>query len=56
LLLADVVFSGEDNPVDQRKQASAKVIKKTIDNVEYKRVDSTNVLTFAVTPRPRTRG
>jgi anti-sigma regulatory factor (Ser/Thr protein kinase) len=55
LLLADVVFAGEDDPVDQKKKASAKLIKKMIDNVEYKRVDQTNVLTFSVAPRPRTR-
>jgi anti-sigma regulatory factor (Ser/Thr protein kinase) len=55
LLLADVVFAGEDDPVDHKKKASAKVIKKMIDNVEYKRVDQMNVLTFSVAPRPRTR-
>lgn len=54
-LLADIVFAGEDEPVDQKKKASSRVIKKMIDNVEYKRVDSMNVLTFSVAPRPRTR-
>jgi anti-sigma regulatory factor (Ser/Thr protein kinase) len=55
LLLADVVFAGEDEPVDQKKKASARLIKKMIDNVEYKRVDNMNVFTFSVAPRPRTR-
>jgi anti-sigma regulatory factor (Ser/Thr protein kinase) len=54
VLLADVVFAGEDDPVDQKKKAAAKLIKKLVDNVEYKRVDNMNVLTFAVAPRPRT--
>jgi len=55
VLLADVVFAGENDPVDQKKKASAKLIKKMIDNVEYKRVDQLNVLTFSVAPRPRSR-
>jgi anti-sigma regulatory factor (Ser/Thr protein kinase) len=54
ILLADVVFAGEEDPVDQVQRASAKLIKKMVDNVEYKRVDQTNVLTFTVAPRPRT--
>jgi anti-sigma regulatory factor (Ser/Thr protein kinase) len=53
ILLADVVFAGEDDFVDQKKRASAKLIKKMVDNVEYKRVDQTNTLTFTVAPRPR---
>jgi anti-sigma regulatory factor (Ser/Thr protein kinase) len=53
ILLADVVFAGEESPVDQSRKASAKLIKKMVDNVEYKRVESTNVLTFTVAPRPR---
>jgi anti-sigma regulatory factor (Ser/Thr protein kinase) len=53
ILLADVVFAGEERAVDQSRKASAKVIKKMVDNVEYKRVESTNVLTFTVAPRPR---
>jgi anti-sigma regulatory factor (Ser/Thr protein kinase) len=54
ILLGDVVFSGEEAPVNQQKRRSAKLIKKMVDNVEYKRVDQTNVLTFTVAPRPRT--
>ncbi len=54
ILLADVVFDGEGAPVDQRRKGSAKLIKKMVDNVEYKRVEGTNVLTFTVAPRPRT--
>jgi anti-sigma regulatory factor (Ser/Thr protein kinase) len=53
LLLADVAFFGEEDPVDKRKKASAKLIKKLIDNVEYKRVDGENILTFAVMSTPR---
>lgn len=53
ILLADVIFAGEETPVDQGRKASAKLIKKMVDNVEYKRVESTNVLTFTVAPRPR---
>jgi serine/threonine-protein kinase RsbW len=53
ILLADVIFAGEESPVDQSRKASAKLIKKMVDNVEYKRVESTNVLTFTVAPRPR---
>jgi serine/threonine-protein kinase RsbW len=54
ILLADVIFAGEEGPVDQQRRASAKLIKKMVDNVEYKRVDQTNMLTFTVAPRPRT--
>ncbi len=55
ILLADVVFAGEEAPVDQVKRGAAKLIKKMVDNVEYKRVDQLNVLTFSVAPRPRSR-
>jgi anti-sigma regulatory factor (Ser/Thr protein kinase) len=48
LLLADVIFAGEDDPVDKKRKVSAKTIKKLIDNVEYKRVDNSNVLTFTI--------
>jgi anti-sigma regulatory factor (Ser/Thr protein kinase) len=48
ILLADVIFAEEEGPVDREKRASAKLIKKMVDNVEYKRVDQTNVLTFTV--------
>jgi anti-sigma regulatory factor (Ser/Thr protein kinase) len=53
LLLADVVFAGEDDPVDKKRKSSARLIKKLIDNVEYKRVDSLNILTFSVATTPR---
>jgi anti-sigma regulatory factor (Ser/Thr protein kinase) len=53
LLLADVVFAGEEDPVDKKRKASAKIIKKLIDNVEYKRVDNQNILSFLVGPIPR---
>jgi anti-sigma regulatory factor (Ser/Thr protein kinase) len=53
LLLADVVFAGEDEPVDKERRASAKIIKKLIDNVEYRRADGLNILTFTVATIPR---
>jgi len=55
ILLADVVFQGEEGPVDEKKRASARLIKKMIDNIEQKRVDETNVLTFTVSPAARTK-
>ena len=55
ILLADVVFQGEEGPVDEKNRASARLIKKMIDNIEQKRVDETNVLTFSVSPALRTR-
>jgi len=55
ILLADVVFQGEENPVDEKRRASARLIKKMIDNIEQKRVDATNVLTFVVSPALRTK-
>ncbi len=55
ILLADVVFQGEETPVDEGRRASARLIKKMIDNIEQKRVDETNVLTFTVSPGLRKR-
>jgi len=55
ILLADVVFQGEENPVDEKRKVSARLIKKMIDNIEQKRVDETNVLTFVVSPALRTK-
>ncbi|MGA2106432.1 MAG: ATP-binding protein [Syntrophorhabdales bacterium] len=55
ILLADVVFQGEEGPVDEKRRASARLIKKMIDNIEQKRVDETNVLTFTVSPALRTK-
>jgi anti-sigma regulatory factor (Ser/Thr protein kinase) len=55
ILLADVVFQGEKGPVDEKGRASARLIKKMIDNIEQKRVDETNVLTFTVSPALRTK-
>ncbi len=55
ILLADVIFQGEGSPVDEKGRASARLIKKMIDNIEQKRVDETNVLTFTVSPALRTK-
>ena len=55
ILLADVVFMGEESPVDVGRRDSARLIKRMIDNIEQKRVDETNVLTFTVAPAPRTK-
>lgn len=55
ILLADVVFFGEESPVDEKRRESARLIKRMIDNIEQKRVDETNVLTFTVAPRPRAK-
>jgi serine/threonine-protein kinase RsbW len=53
LLLADVVFAGEEEPVDKERRKSARLIKKLIDNVEYRRADGLNILTFTVATIPR---
>jgi anti-sigma regulatory factor (Ser/Thr protein kinase) len=55
ILLADVVFQGEQDPVDEKRRTSARLIKKMIDNIEQKRVDATNVLTFVVSQTLRTK-
>jgi anti-sigma regulatory factor (Ser/Thr protein kinase) len=55
ILLADVVFFGEKEPVDPTRRDSARLIKRLIDNVEQKRVDNTNMLTFTVVPRLRSK-
>jgi len=55
ILLADIVFQGEKDPVDEKRRASARLIKKMIDNIEQKRVDATNVLTFVVSPALRAK-
>ncbi len=48
ILLADVVFAGEEPSGDEKMRASARLLKKTIDNIEYKRVEQENTLTFFV--------
>jgi anti-sigma regulatory factor (Ser/Thr protein kinase) len=55
ILLADIVFQGEETPVDEGRRDSARLIKRMIDNIEQKRVDETNVLTFTVSPRLRAK-
>ena len=55
ILLADIVFQGEKNPVDEERMHSARLIKRLIDNLEHKRVDESNILTFTVSPRLRTK-
>jgi anti-sigma regulatory factor (Ser/Thr protein kinase) len=53
VLLADGVFADEDEPGDKERKTWAKLIKKLIENVEYKRADSLNILTFTVATTPR---
>ena len=48
ILLADVVFAGEEPSGDEKMRASARLLKRTIDNIEYKRVEQENTLTFVV--------
>jgi anti-sigma regulatory factor (Ser/Thr protein kinase) len=48
ILLADVVFAGEEAPADEKMRASARLIKKMIDNIEYQRVEQENILNFFV--------
>ena len=48
ILLADVVFAGEEAPGDEKMRTSARLIKRMIDNIEYKRVEQENMLTFFV--------
>lgn len=55
ILLADVVFFGEKSPVDEGRRDSARLIKRMIDNIEQKRADETNILTFTVSPRLRVK-
>jgi len=55
ILLADIVFQGEKTPVNEARRDSARLIKRMIDNIEQKRADNTNILTFNVAPRPRTK-
>ena len=52
ILLADVVFAGEEPGGDEKMRASARLLKKTIDNIEYKRVEQENTLTFFVSGEP----
>ncbi len=53
ILLADVVFAGEEVPGDDEMRASARLIKRMIDNIEYKRVEQENVLSFFVSGEVR---
>ncbi len=48
ILLADVVFAGEEPSGDEKMRASARLLKKMIDNIEYKRVEQENILSFFV--------
>ena len=48
ILLADATLAGEEGVGDERMKASARLIKRLIDNIEYKRVDRENILTFFV--------
>jgi hypothetical protein len=41
--------------VDEGRRDAARLIKRMIDNIEQKRVDETNVLTFTVSPRLRAK-
>jgi anti-sigma regulatory factor (Ser/Thr protein kinase) len=53
ILLADVVFAGEEAPGDEKMRASARLIKKTIDDIEYKTSELENVLSFFVSGKLR---
>jgi len=48
ILLADVALAGEEATGDEQMRATARLIKRTIDNIEYKRVERENILTFFV--------
>ena len=52
ILLADVVFAGEEPGGDEKMRASARLLKRMIDNIEYKRVEQENTLTFFVSGEP----
>ncbi|OPY69352.1 MAG: hypothetical protein A4E57_01243 [Syntrophorhabdaceae bacterium PtaU1.Bin034] len=54
ILLSDVTFIGEESPVDNEKKASAKLIKKMLDNIEFKKVEEENIVTFLVSNTLRT--
>ncbi len=55
ILLSEPVFPGEEPLGDPTLRTSARVIKKMIDNVEYKRVDNENTLSFFVSGDLRSR-
>ncbi len=49
ILLADVSFPGEEViGGDEQLKAASRLLKKVVDNIEYKRVSNENVLTFFV--------
>lgn len=48
ILLADVSFPGEESAGDKERKATARLIKKLVDNIEYKRVEQENTLTFTM--------
>ncbi len=55
ILLADVSFPGEESAGDKERKATARLIKKLVDNIEYKRVEQENTLTFTMSRRLRTK-
>ena len=55
ILLADVVFAGEEPGDSGEKGIGAADKKRMIDNIEYKRVEQENMLTFTVSGRCRTK-
>jgi anti-sigma regulatory factor (Ser/Thr protein kinase) len=55
ILLSDAVLPGGELLGDVSLRDSARLIKKMIDNVEYKRVDNENTLSFFVSGELRTR-
>jgi anti-sigma regulatory factor (Ser/Thr protein kinase) len=55
ILLADVSFPGEESVGDNERKTTARLIKKLVDNIEYKRVEQENTLTFTVARRLRTK-
>ena len=55
ILLSEAVFPGEEPLGDASLRESARLIKRMIDNIEYKRVDNENTLSFFVSGELRSR-
>jgi anti-sigma regulatory factor (Ser/Thr protein kinase) len=52
MLLADT-FSETDDFFEPGKKPSAKIVKKEIKNIEYRRGSNVNTLVFTISPMPR---
>jgi anti-sigma regulatory factor (Ser/Thr protein kinase) len=53
ILLADTPF--DEGYGDEQDKAAARLIKKTIDNIEYKIFETKNILTLTASGKPRTQ-